>query len=174
MDYARAMHKGFLIGCCIFSAMALAEDAYRSVDEQGNMVFSDKQTPGAEKIELQEAQTIEPLSVEAFEYTPPKQPTRLYESIEISSPQDDAAIRANNGNVTISVSLRPDLQDGHVITISVDGEEVSSSTATSIDLTSLDRGTHNVRAFVQDAKGRLILDSKTTTFHVLRHSIQHP
>ena len=48
------------------------------------------------------------------------------------------------------------------------------TTATSIDLNSLDRGTHNVRASVQDAEGRLILDSKTTTFHILRHSVQHP
>lgn len=174
MDYARTMHKALLIVCCIFSAMALAEDAYRSVNEQGNVVFSDKQTPGAEKIELQEAQTIAPLSVEPFEYTSPQQPSKAYESIQISNPQDDAAIRENSGAVIISVSVKPDLQEGHVLTIYVDDEQVSSSTATSVSLNNLDRGTHNVRAAVQDAEGRLILDSKTTTFHLLRHSVQHP
>ena len=49
-------------------------DVYRSVDENGNIVYSDQPSEGAEKIEVKDAQTINLPAAGPFKYQPP--PTR--------------------------------------------------------------------------------------------------
>jgi len=48
---------------------------YRSLDEDGNVVFTDKPSPDAEKIRIDKVQTVSPPAVEDFKYTPPEKPT---------------------------------------------------------------------------------------------------
>lgn len=153
----------------------VSADVYKSVDESGNAVFSDKPTKGSQKIELQETQIIRLPAAEPMPTMPGQEKLPIeYKSIIITTPQDDAAIRANNGGVDVAVSIDPGLKDGHTLVLYVDGKEVSSGASTSAKLNNLDRGTHSLRASVKDADGRIKTSSKTVTFHLLRHSIQHP
>ena len=45
---------------CLLVAISATAEVYRSVDENGNVVFTDKPSPDAELIEVDELQTIKP------------------------------------------------------------------------------------------------------------------
>jgi len=38
----------------------------------------------------------------------------------------------------------------------------------------LDRGSHQLRAAIKDANDRILLSSRSVTFHLLRHSVINP
>ena len=163
-------------------------EVYRSVDEDGNPVFTDQPTEGAEKIELKEIQTIDrqPVKLEPAEGTGPtievdsteeSVPEELagYTGLSITSPQDNESIRENAGNVTVSVAINPELNQsaGHQLVLIMDGTELMKSTSTTFNTSNLDRGTHNVSVAVIDRDGKEILRSNAVTFHLQRHSALH-
>ncbi len=95
-----------------------------------------------------------------------------YKSFDVSYPRDDEAIRANDGNVTVSFDLQPPLQKTDTLSIYLDGKKIAEdSKALSISLNNLDRGTHSLFAVVRNEKGDVLLNSNTVSFHVLRNSI---
>lgn len=167
-----ALHMRLTIGLLLlaFMGFAAAETVYKSVDENGNIIFTDKPSKDAEEIKLQELQTIK--NPNPAKHTPrPKQPKHkaLYKTFLVSSPADNAGIRSNAGNVSISLSLLPPLRPGHKIIIAMDGKEVSNGSNNSVSLQNLDRGTHNIAASVVDEKGKQMI-STSSSFSLLRAS----
>jgi len=149
-----------------------AETVYRSVDENGNTVFSDKPSKGAETMEIPDAQTVKSPSAGKFHYQPPaRKPPPEYSSVAITSPDDDAAVRQNDGNITVQVAVRPDLQGQDQLQLLMDGKIVGSGSNTSFSLQNLNRGTHTLQAVVIGSSGKTLASSATVTFHLLRHSI---
>ena len=161
----------------VISANANAQ-IYRSIDKHGNPVFSDVPTEGAEEVELTETTEVESLGVTPL---PPSTSSSKdqadlpfkYESLVITTPEDDQAVRDNAGNVTITASIEPGLKEGHTAVLYLDGKEHSTSQALTFTLSQLDRGTHTVRISIRDENGKLTISSKTVTFHLLRHSVLH-
>ena len=95
-----------------------------------------------------------------------------YESFVVSYPKDDEAIRANDGNITVSFELTPALKSTDSVFIYLDGKKVvEGSKALSASLTSLDRGSHSMFAVIRNNNGDVLLNSDAVTFHVLRNSI---
>jgi DnaJ-class molecular chaperone len=94
-----------------------------------------------------------------------------YTGFSITNPTNDQGVRANNGNVTIHMSLRPALQSGHMIVLNVDGEDGKSSNATSdltMELKNMSRGLHTITAIVVDKDGNDLIKTEPVSFHVLR------
>ena len=149
---------------------AVAETVYKTVDENGNIIFTDKPSKDAEEIKLQKLQTIK--NPNPAKHNPsPKQPKQesLYKTFLVSSPADGAGLRSNNGNVSISLSLQPPLRPGHKIIITMDGKEVSNGSTSSVSLQNLDRGSHNITASVVDGDGKQMI-STSSSFSILRAS----
>lgn len=157
-----------MISCLTFTASA---EVYRSVDKDGNVVFSDEPSPDAELIELDELQTIQPPPVGNFEYTPPKKVKPRYSELSITSPADDLAIRNNAGNVTVNVSSSPRVNGGDVLVLYVDGKEIELGSSTTHSFTAMDRGTHQLRAVIKNSEGRILISSKSVNFHLLRQAV---
>ena len=157
----------------IFIAPLAAGDVYRSVDESGNVVFTDKPSPDAEKVEIDEVQTIDRGATPEFNYTPPPSEAQSpYSSVAITSPANDETLSSNDGNVSVSVSVEPRLRPGHIVVLYMDGSSVAEG-AGSFNLTNLDRGTHTLTAVVK-AGGNEVIKSAPVSFTVQRHSKQHP
>jgi hypothetical protein len=155
----------------IFSLCATAETVYRSVDENGNIIFSDKPSDGAEKIHVEDAQTISPPSAGPFKYTPTKkEQPQGYTDIAITSPANDTATRNNEGNVTVSVTLNPGLNSGKgdQLALYMDGAQVSIGYLPQFELKNVDRGLHTLKASVIDASGKTIISSSPVSFTILR------
>ncbi len=151
-----------LYACCLG-----AETVYKTVDEDGNTIFTDKPSEKSEEIKLRELQTVD--NPNPAKYKPAsKQADKTqfkYESFEVTKPQSGTGIRSNDGSVSISVSLEPGLKQGHKIVILMDGKEIG--TGYSASLQDVDRGTHSINAKVVDGNGKTLI-STSSSFSVLR------
>ena len=177
LDYAETMRYLTIALFLFFSFSSDAHDIYRTVDKDGNVIFTDVPSEGAEKIQLKETTTITSLDVESSSsLATPRQDEQAipYKSVSIVNPNNDEAIRDNAGNVNIKLSIKPALLPGHEVVVYVDGEEKTSGTGTTFNLENIDRGTHQLRASIKDHEGHILVSSKSTTFHMLRQSIIKP
>lgn len=159
----------------LLAASVASADVYRSVDESGNIIYSDKPSPEAEKIQIDQVQTIEAPDIGPFEYTPPENPagTSIYTKLEITSPEDGATIRSNSGEITISSVLEPGLNiaAGHQLVLVMDGNDVSTG-GPQFNLENIDRGTHSVSVAIKDKGGKVVMQSQPVTFTLQRFAVQ--
>lgn len=159
----------------ILCADALA-GVYKRTDAEGNVEYSDlPQTTKEKAVPLPPASTYTPPPVDAGMQTSeaPAQQAVGYESVAITQPADDQAIRENAGNVLVQFTSNPALQAGHRFVLLVDGKKMAEGHSSSLQLENLDRGTHNVQVQVVDASGQVIASSRPVTFHLQRVSILH-
>jgi len=169
------MRLSLIILCLFMTGFTMAQ-VYRTVDKDGNVIFTDQATEGAEEVEIKELETIESLE----SASPAPNPVAVqkqapqYSSLEITSPQNDLAIRDNTGNVTVSVVITPRLRSGHKLVLYLDGAEQSTGSATSFQLQNIDRGTHQLKVAVVDAAGQEQISSAAITFHLLRFATTNP
>jgi len=169
------MRLAILILLTVLLPAANAAEVYRSVDENGTVVFSDKPSKGAKKIEVHDAQTINTPSAGSFKYQPPpEKPGARYSSVAITQPANDQAMRQNNGDITVQIAVSPSLRPGDVINLDMDGKQVASGSATTIALNNVDRGTHTLQASVVSQDGQTWASSDSVTFHLLRYSSIKP
>ncbi len=175
------IHLRYLAIALILPGMAAAE-IYKQVLPDGSVVFSDQPAPGAERIEVAPAQTYKPppIPVSSPRRSAEKDreaDARHYDELRITTPEDDAPIRENAGNVHIEIAVSPALRvrEGHKIVLYMDGEPVAEpGTRTVFDLKNVDRGTHQLQAAIVDAAGKPLKTSDPVTFHLLRISIIRP
>jgi len=177
------MYKLLLLaGILATAAVPFAAGAgiYKSVDEDGNVTFSDSPSPGAEEIEKKEIPTV-PSTAPRADFSRDKngdsddgETTARYRNIAIVSPENDTAIRENSGRLSVSVALEPALAQTHEIVIYMDGSEAARSRSPAFQFSNVDRGTHTLAAAVVDAEGNELLRSDSISFTLLRHSVQHP
>ena len=148
---------------------------YRSRDADGNIIFSDKAADTADEIDV-----AEPLTYEAPRITqklsPPiaKDPEAFfYSSISIINPATEEAIRSNNGQLSVSFSIKPSLLTGHSVQLILDGKlEQTTQSATSFELENVDRGTHTIQLnIVDDQSGVILKSSESRNTTILRYSI---
>jgi len=98
-----------------------------------------------------------------------------YTQARIVAATDDAAVRGNAGNLTVRVQVSPPLQKGHRLQLLLDDVVQGAATsASSIELRNLDRGTHSLQVQVVDSSGSVLFAGARSTFHLLRHSRLHP
>jgi hypothetical protein len=163
---------GFLLAAPAFAGI------YKSVDEHGNVIFTDQPTPGAEMIEKKEIPVIEtrPVVLPESAAPPVGEDEEGYQRIEITSPANDSAVRQNDGNVSVSVALEPPLiiEGGHELVLYLDGSEYGRSSSPAFQMINLDRGAHNLVVAVVDGDGNELLRSKPVNFTLHRHSALHP
>ena len=164
-----------LVGLLAASCQAVAA-LYKSIDEDGNVVFSDQPSEGAEPVKLEPINVMDSLqtpssdSDAATDGTPPEVAAVTYD-VTITQPETDTTIRANDGNIMVSVSLDPPLKEGHQLWYKVDGEPMTASAATSTVLKNVNRGTHAITVSVVDENSKPISTSAAITIHLMRVSI---
>lgn len=165
--------KLLLILAFTLSVSVSAETVYKTRDAEGNVIFSDVPSEGAEKIVIEKAQTLNTpipkrigdrrttkLSPEGIKYT----------QFVIINPENDSTIHSNEGIVNVSAELAPELDDKHAIFFLIDGNEVSEGKSLQLSMSNLDRGTHNVTAVIRDEKNKVIKRTNSITFHLRKAS----
>lgn len=163
-----------------------AAEIYRTVDEHGNVVFTDvPPRPGepGEAVELEAPNSYRTppqrdtgISLEAWlesqeEPEPDEAAPVGYERLQVAQPPHDAAIRDNAGNVVIRADLQPELRPGHAVQVYIDGTLRETARDTTIQLVNLDRGTHSVELRVVDEAGTPVITSEPSVFHLHRRSV---
>lgn len=149
---------------------------YRKFHPDGVVEFSDQPTKGSEELKMETLPTYKFAPAPKFEPRPKQQlkpaiaPASPYTSLAISSPARNETIRANNGDVNVKFSLTPGLQTGlgHQIEYLLDGKSVLK-TDQPAQLKNVSRGAHNLVIRIIDKDNKVLINSDSVTFYLLRH-----
>jgi len=173
--FHKAVMCSLAAGLLLAGATAVGTEVYRSTGEAGEPVFSDQPSPGAERIEVEPAPAVD------LEPPPDPEPPAggdrsrdegsPYAGFAITTPAEGEGVRTNAGEVTVGLSLPPDLGEDRAVRLYLDGALAAETAPTeAVTLANVDRGTHRLRAALVDGGGRELASSGTVTFHVLRVS----
>lgn len=172
-----------------------ASTIYRTVDENGNVVFTDvPPKPGepGQAVDLDRGNSFTPpeggerrddrptgRSLEEWlrgadgtdEEDSRASAADDYGTLRVESPANDQAVRANDGNVTVVAGVEPALQPGHTMQVYLDGALRQSGQTTTLQLVNVDRGTHTVMLRIVDGSGEPVAASEPSVFHLQRRSV---
>lgn len=189
------MSRTLLTALCsaLLCASPVWADVYTWTDANGNTVYSDKPNPNAKRIEVSAPNSMEaPKPIPAYENRASDNDnsnasnangsaaTGSYRRLEITSPANDTPVRANDGNVNLTVALDPPLRTGHLLRARIDGnlgEQAlpgAGQSQANLTIPNLDRGSHLIEAVVTNSQGNEISASTGITLHVQRTSLNQP
>ncbi len=168
--------KYFLIAL-LLAGSAHAE-VYKSTNADGEVVYSDTRTKGAEKVKLPPLPTYTP---------PPITPSapaaeaavdpEAYEELVFLKPDNEATIRNNLGVIMAALRLKPALNNTfeHRIQFYLDGKAYGKpGGALHATMSGVDRGEHSLSAAVLNADGVTLISAKPVTVFLHRESIYNP
>jgi Domain of unknown function (DUF4124) len=162
-------------------ALCWAATVYRWVDADGVVHFSDQPQPGAVKIQIREPQSYTPAPTPAAGRVAPNVKTQTephdYQNCAVSVPGgsggDDQTLM-NADSVTITVQMQPTLRPGDLLTVQLDGTNLTPLNGTRYEISPIDRGAHTVTAMVRGAGGEVLCQSPVVTFNVHQPSVLGP
>lgn len=157
-------------------ACPVTAEIYKSLDDEGGVTYSDKETPRAKKIPTPSPNTIQMPKATPRQTVEQPDKTAGYSHFRITSPTDNTTIRSSLGTLSVSLAIEPalNIEQGHSISILLDGRPVIASTRQlNIELNNIDRGSHSLKARVRDKQGKSIISSNSIRFHLKRLSSQH-
>ena len=166
----------------VFVCATANSQVFRRIGPDGQVYFSDQPGPGAEQIEAPPVQTIRlpPVNGQAGTTAQPDDAatgqqedvtTTAYTGFTVVNPGSEQSVRANDGSVTVYLSLQPELMPGHAIALTIDGEdgkETFNGDSMTVQLTNLSRGRHTVEVAVVDDRGNNLIQAGPVSFYVLR------
>lgn len=179
MKYALALAM-FLLPTLILAGVDQT-GIYKSHDAQGNIIYSDIPTIGAEKITPPPISTVESgpdlrPAPAATDDKLTKPPTR-YTSFKILQPANDDVIWDNQGSIPLSMTLEPalDTANGHGVWVYLDGKAIVKQSPSLVQpLSGIERGTHKIRAVIRDGTGKVLMRTRTISVHLKKHAIPRP
>jgi Domain of unknown function (DUF4124) len=156
--------------------LAAGAEMWRWVDANGVTHYSDRPTPGAERMVIQNgpsngARLAPPGAIAIQKDATPFRYTRC----AITGPTNDQVFNSVN-SVGASLEVEPFLQQGHRIQVMLNGRVVPEwpQGALSYTLSSLYRGSYTLTASILDADGKIMCNTPAITFHNRQPSILSP
>lgn len=174
MEYDAVMkYFWFLL---VFVALPLNAEIYRWQDESGRIIYSDQPHANAEVVKISESTVYRPPEINNPPDTTQEQQGDQEYHISISSPHQDEALWANDGNVPVNVDLTPELniEKGQKLLITLDGTSLAEPQAsTGFTVAIIERGAHSISVSLIDRSGQVIVSSETVNFTVHRAHINN-
>ena len=151
---------------------------YKGLDEEGNVIYSDKPFDNSEKFTPPAITVVEPLKVPAkkeVEEAAEEEVTETkYTKFSISAPKHNQTIW-NEPDLAVSLRLSPalDTAAGHTTWLLMNGKPiVKKSQSLLLQIGRSDRGQHTLQAQVRNKKGKVIKRTKTITVHIKNTVVQ--
>ena len=169
------------VSICSVLTSVWAAQIYRSVDEKGNLSFSDRDSPSAEKVELESIIIVsKPRRVlSTFNSAQLDEEnlarTTFYNSFSIVSPRDGETIR-NVREIAVRIVSEPKIawDKGREVVLYLNSEPYSLPSAdTSMTLSGLERGKHRLEAVVLDSDEVALIRAMPIVFYLHQHSKLH-
>lgn len=155
---------------------ALAQ-AYKWVDADGVVHYSDRPEPGSKRIDLPKSSTpgrpaTAPASASATASAeePEGAEPFAYETLEVAAPAPEETLWNIEGVLNVSLALSPALQPGHQVRVYFDGN-ARMVPGTTFQIEEVYRGVHNIQAEVLDETGKLMIRSLPNRFYVQQNTI---
>jgi len=170
------MRPIYVLVCLLATATAVAQ-AYRWVDDDGVVHYSDRPVEGAERVNLVEYSrntgarlyTPRPVVPSDNEETEDEAPVR-YASFSIASPGAEETLWNIGGKLNVSLALSPGLLIDHRVRVYFDGKP-SMVSGLSIQINEVHRGVHNLQAEIIDKAGRMVIRTRPNRFYVQQSTV---
>ena len=163
---------------------AVMAQAYRWVDEDGVVHFSDVPTEGAERIELPQSdrprspapaprRTTTSSAVAATADSAAEEPAAVfkYDSIEVVQPAPEETLWNIEGVLNVALRVTPALRSEDTVRVIFDGEQRMTTNSSSFQVQEVWRGVHNIQVEIVDSTGRLMARSLPNRFYVQQNAI---
>lgn len=154
---------------CASIVLAQETNIYKTAHKDGTVTYSDQPSPGAVEVSLN-VNTNTMLSISVPKVTAQaqvKQKTRNYH-INIISPQQDATIRNNMGQIRIAAAVEPKLGGFYQLSIN---EQVVDSASGVFVLDNMNRGRYQYQIKFIGNSGKVIALSDSRSLHLHRASV---
>jgi hypothetical protein len=160
---------------CLISLPAMAE-VFTYIDAQGNRVFTDQPgTRNAKRVPLATSNRMSANPNGAAPMTATKnqaKPLFHYDMLRVLVPDPDATIRSTAGELIVSVTSEPGLQQGHRYRLLLDGQPTAEPGPSPVfALSNIDRGSHHLSVEILDELGRTVERTANQPFHMQRISL---
>jgi hypothetical protein len=162
----------------LFSALSNSQTIYTWTDQDGILHFDDEPNHNqAQTLKLPDLEQPTPPQLEPSQqaevqalHTQIATPKPL--SVTITAPNNDEALRSNNGAITVQALLSRELIAGEQLQLTLNGEKYAVPTTNPHwQLKNIDRGSHSlVIQVVRD--GKLIASSQAITVHLQRSTVK--
>ncbi|WP_367373815.1 DUF4124 domain-containing protein [Pseudomonas lini] len=165
----------WLLVACLISLPAMAE-VFTYIDAQGNRVFTDQPgTRNAKRVPLATSNRMSANPSGAAPMTSAKnqaKPLFHYDMLRVLVPDPDATIRSTAGELIVSVTSEPGLQQGHHYRLLLDGKPTAEPGPSPVfALSNIDRGSHHLSVEILDEQGRTVERTANQPFHMQRISL---
>jgi len=143
-------------------------EVYKYINKQGKTAYSDIPVAGAEKVVVPPVMTYKAPVIKQATQTSKKSPSSqvTYQYLRITQPSNQAAVRNNQGQLTVKYSIKPSLQEGDRLLLLVDGVSQESM---SID--GLLRGQHRLSLQVLDLNNEVLMSSDEVEFYLQKQTV---
>lgn len=184
--YASCM-RILLVALAALGAAAVHAEAYRWVDENGVVHYSDRPAPGAEEIQLPEANTYSsPRPARAPARSSARRSASAaadagradgsvgYARLEVVSPAEEETLWNIAETLEVRLAIEPELAQNDAIRVYYDGTRVEDwpSRRTRHTIDQVYRGEHTLQAAIVDtATGEVRQESPVRRFYVQQTSI---
>jgi len=174
----------FTLMCIAVCGTAISATVYKWVDADGVTHYTDQPHAGAQKMQLQGAQTYSAaagrpsaaaIAAAGRRTATTPAPGPAYSACAVTRPSNDEVF-VNASSVPAIVHLDPGLRDGDKVSVMLDGAPLPMGTPidTEFVLSSVVRGTHSLTVKVEDATGTVVCQSTSVMFHVRQPSVLAP
>ena len=154
----------------VLSAASVRAEIFKSVDKDGNVVFSDQPAAGGEPVQVGPTNSMKaPANGPAL--SDPVVDTGeapYYQSVEITSPSDGGTVNNPGGNVLVMFDVSPPLREGDTVRLLVDGVPGGMPADGGLLAPANARGEHSFEVQVLDSAGAVILGSGQIRVTVFR------
>ncbi len=167
--------RHILVLAVLFIGADAFAQAYRWVDENGVVHYSDMPGPNAERIDLQsESRPTPPRrtpTARSNDNDAGSQPEAFsYSSVQITTPAAEETLWNIEGVLNVSLAVTPALRPGHQVRVYFDGEPRMVQSL-SFQIENVFRGVHNLQVEVLDQNGQMLIRSQTNRFYVQQNSV---
>lgn len=176
--FTAAWSTAVVLGILV-SGPALAQTIYKTVDENGNVVYSDTNPDGdGERVTLRELSVVKPGNLEtpqAGEETAAaaarEQSSEAAEvGLRILSPEPEETIWNTAYVLSVQVGVTGALPEGAQLAYIVDGEVKQTTRSTSVQLSEVFRGEHTLSVELRGGSGRVLSSAGPVTFYMRQGS----
>ena len=164
------MRKPLLWLCGALLVCHAQAQVYKVVQADGTVLYTDTPVEGAESLTLMEddVNVAAPLASPSATPPPPPVEAKVTPRISVSSPEPEATIRNNDGQLTIVATSNLETP---MYKLLLDGSIVATNNSGIFDLKNLNRGAHSFSVLLTDNKGRTLASTSPQTFYVHRASV---
>ncbi len=152
---------------------ATADPVFKVVQKDGTVLYTDEPQQGAEEIQLDETtqNAVPALATKPIKriVEPPAKQTTPDIEVNILTPEPEATIRSNQGNVIIKAQANTKAEGLYQLWF--DGEAIKSNQTGHFKLDNIYRGAHDYQVKFIDNKGKTLASSPEQTLYLHQASI---